>query len=189
VKVEHAEELITILSDDLDGNSPILAPPITSPLVNSFFPDLSQRSLIPLSHPVPHIGHQKSLSVVDSLKRIRVSKRAGNVFKTLDFDNLDIQRMQFLPPTLNGNVLFELPPVDTSGFQTHGLQKVFVFKISEVGPGSRVHLVKRMQPGGHLEDAWIMFDHVKHVKHWTTMACHVYDSTYCRVMTIAVCDM
>jgi hypothetical protein len=21
------------------------------------------------------------------------------------------------------------------------------------------------------------------------MACHVYDSTYCRVMTIAVCDM
>jgi hypothetical protein len=22
-----------------------------------------------------------------------------------------------------------------------------------------------------------------------TMACHVYDSSYCRVMTIAVCDM
>jgi hypothetical protein len=34
-----------------------------------------------------------------------------------------------------------------------------------------------------------MFDHVKCVKKWTTMACHVYDSTYCRVMTIAVCDM
>jgi hypothetical protein len=30
---------------------------------------------------------------------------------------------------------------------------------------------------------------VKHVKKWTTMACHVYDSTYCRVMTIAICDM
>jgi hypothetical protein len=90
LKVEHSEELITILSDDLDENSLVLVPPITSPLVNSFFPDLSQRSPIPLSHPAPHVGHQKSLSVVDSLKRIRASKGARNVFKTLDFDNLDI---------------------------------------------------------------------------------------------------
>ena len=34
-----------------------------------------------------------------------------------------------------------------------------------------------------------MFDYVKRVKDWTTMACHVYDSVYCKVMTIAVCDM
>jgi hypothetical protein len=67
--------------------------------------------------------------------------------------------------------------------------KVFVFKMSEVDPGSGVDLVKRMQPGGDLEDAWMMFDHVKRVKKWTTMACHVYDSTYCHVMTITVCDM
>jgi hypothetical protein len=67
--------------------------------------------------------------------------------------------------------------------------KVFVFKMSKVGPGSGVHLVNRMQPRGDLEHAWIMFDHVKRVKNWTTMACHVYDSAYCRVMTIAVCDM
>jgi hypothetical protein len=67
--------------------------------------------------------------------------------------------------------------------------KVFVFKMSEVGPGNRVDLVKRMQPGGDLEDVWMMLDHVKRVKKWTTMACHVYDSTYCRVMTIAVCNM
>jgi hypothetical protein len=67
--------------------------------------------------------------------------------------------------------------------------KVFVFKMSEVGPGSGVDLVKRMQPSGDLEDAGMIFDHVKRIKKWTTMACHVYDSTYCRVMTIAVCDM
>ena len=53
--------------------------------------------------------------------------------------------------------------------------KVFVFKMSEIGPGSGVDLVKRMQPGGDLQDAWMMFDHVKRVKKWTTMACHVYD--------------
>ena len=67
--------------------------------------------------------------------------------------------------------------------------KVFVFKMSEVGPASGVDLVKRMQPGGDLQDAWVMFDHAKRVHPWTTMACHVYDSTYCRVMTIACCDM
>jgi hypothetical protein len=70
--------------------------------------------------------------------------------------------------------------VQENKFQGQGSDsnKVFVFKISGVGPGLGVHLVKQMQPGGDLEHAWIMFDHVKRVKHWTTMACHVYDFTY-----------
>ena len=66
--------------------------------------------------------------------------------------------------------------------------KVFIFKMSEVGPGSGVDLVARMQLGGDLQLAWIMFDHVKRVINWTTMACHVYDFTYQRVMTSACCD-
>jgi hypothetical protein len=93
VKVEHAEELITILSDDSDGNSPVVASSIRSPLVNCSLPESSQRSPIPLNLPAPHVGNQKSLSIVDSLKRIQDSKGARNVFKNLDFDNLDIQRV------------------------------------------------------------------------------------------------
>jgi hypothetical protein len=83
------------------------------------------------------------------------------------------------------------PYVQENLFLGHGSDsdKVFVFKMSEVGPGSGIDLVKRMQLGGDLEDAWMMFDHVKHVKKWTTMACHVYDSIYCHVMTITKCDM
>jgi hypothetical protein len=62
------------------------------------------------------------------LKRIWDSKGVRNVFKTLDFDSLDIQRVQFLPPTFNGNVMFELLPIDTSGLQMptklmHGMDK------------------------------------------------------------------
>jgi hypothetical protein len=59
------------------------------------------------------------------LKRIRHSKGTRNVFKTLDFDSFDIQRVQFLPPTFNGDVLFELPLVDTSGpfHMMHGMHK------------------------------------------------------------------
>jgi hypothetical protein len=125
VKVEHAEELITILNDDSDGNSPTLALPRTSPMVNSPLPESSQRSPIPLSHQPLYNCQQKYLSVIDSLKRIRASKGVRNVFKTLDFDNLDIQSVQFLPPIFNGNVLFELPLVDTSGpfHMMHGMDK------------------------------------------------------------------
>ncbi len=57
------------------------------------------------------------------------------------------------------------------------------------GVGSGVNLVTRMQPSGDLQNVWIMFDHVKRVVGWTIMACHVYDSAYCKVMTIANCDM
>jgi hypothetical protein len=90
VKVEYVEELITLLSDDSDGNFPPVALPMTSPLFNSPFPESSQKSPSLLSHPPPNICHQKCLSVVDSLKRIRASKGVRNVFKTLDFDTLDI---------------------------------------------------------------------------------------------------
>jgi hypothetical protein len=34
-----------------------------------------------------------------------------------------------------------------------------------------------------------MFDHVKHVVGWTIMVCHVYNLAYCKMMTIAICDM
>ena len=80
--------------------------------------------------------------------------------------------------------------VQTNRFPGQGdpTDKVFVFKMSEVGLGSGVDLVRRMQPGGELENAWMMFDHVKRVKKWTTMACHVYELKYRRVMTIAYCE-
>ena len=67
--------------------------------------------------------------------------------------------------------------------------KVFVFKMSIDCSGSGVDLVKRMQPERDLQDCWIMFDHVKRMENWTTMASHVYNNKYCKVMTIAICDL
>ena len=74
-------------------------------------------------------------------------------------------------------------------FPGQGKEKVYVFKMLTEGPGSGVDLMRRMQVGGDLQNAWMMFDHVKRVKDWTTMACHVYDSHYKKVMTIAICNM
>jgi hypothetical protein len=79
--------------------------------------------------------------------------------------------------------------IHDSIFSGQGSDLVYLFKMSTCGHGSGVSLVRRMQPGGDLENAWIMFDHVKRVKDWTTMGVHVYDPEYCKVMTIAVCDM
>ena len=67
-------------------------------------------------------------------------------------------------------------------------EKVFIFKMFEIGSGSGVDLIRWMEPGGDLEHAWIMFDHVKRVTNWTTMTSHIYNATYQRVMTIACCD-
>ena len=98
---------------------------MTSPLVNSPHLETSQKSPSLQNHPSPLGCHQKCLSVVDSLKRIRAIKGVRNVFKTLDFDTLDIQRAKFLPPTFNGDVLFKLPSVDKSGsfHMMHGMDK------------------------------------------------------------------
>jgi hypothetical protein len=55
-------------------------------------------------------------------------------------------------------------------------EKIFLFKMPMHGDGNYCDLVKQMQPRGDLQTTWIMFDHVKRIKGWTTFAYHVYDS-------------
>jgi hypothetical protein len=66
---------------------------------------------------------------------------------------------------------------------------VFIFKVLINGVGSGVSLVTQMQSTWDLQNAWIMFGHAKHVANWITMACHMYDLVYCKMLTIIVCDM
>jgi hypothetical protein len=66
---------------------------------------------------------------------------------------------------------------------------VFLFKITLYALASRGDLVRHMQPRGELQNCWLMFNHVKSVHEWTTMACHVYDLVYYKVFTIAICNM
>ena len=42
---------------------------------------------------------------------------------------------------------------------------------------------------GGMENSYMMFDHTKHLKDWTTMACHVYNDKYYQMLTIVCCDM
>lgn len=59
--------------------------------------------------------------------------------------------------------------------------------VHEVACG--VDLVMRMKHNDDLQNSWVMFDHVKCVEGWTTMACHVYDATHCKLLIIAICSM
>ena len=76
-----------------------------------------------------------------------------------------------------------------SVFPGQGKEKVYIFKMLREGPGSGVDLVRRMQLVGDVQNAWLMFDHMKRMKEWTTMACHVYNTEYKKVMTIAMYNM
>ncbi len=52
---------------------------------------------------------------------------------------------------------------------------MIMFTMLLYGVASGVDLVRHMQPKGDLQNCWLMFDHVKHVHEWITMACNVYD--------------
>jgi len=49
-------------------------------------------------------------------------------------------------------------------------RRCFFLKCRSMGPTSEVDLVRCMQLGGGLQNCWLMFNHVKHVQEWTTMA-------------------
>jgi hypothetical protein len=68
-------------------------------------------------------------------------------------------------------------------------QKVYLFKIFVDGVVFKFDLVWQTQPGDDMQNAWMMFNHVKRVQAWMTMACHVYNIVYCKVVIIAGCDM
>ena len=79
--------------------------------------------------------------------------------------------------------------VHDNRFPGQSKDKVFVFKMSVDIAGSGIDLVKRMQYARDMENSWIMFVHVKHLRDWTTMVCYVYDSKHYKVLTITCCDM
>lgn len=48
-----------------------------------------------------------------------------------------------------------------------------MFKMFVDGLRSGVDLVWRMQLGGDCQNFFVIFDHVKMVKSWTTIVCHI----------------
>jgi hypothetical protein len=180
---EAQEQFTTLLNDEVERTPTATNSAIVLEAGKEFVGELL---LNPEGMPAQCLSMEELVPVLDKCKNL-TSPNLRN--KVASFRNLRRYGVLDSITKLRGSSKWAY--LQNNMFPGQGSQsdKVFVFKMSEVGPGSGVDLVRRMQSGGDLSNAWLMFDHVKRVKGWTTMACHVYDASYCRVMTIAVCDM
>lgn len=48
----------------------------------------------------------------------------------------------------------------------------------------RANLVKEMYVGGEMTNLWLISNHIKQAKEWTTLVFHTYDTKYCKALTI-----
>lgn len=72
----------------------------------------------------------KSTSVIDSPKQLASRKRSKNVISKFDYDTITIERVEHLPPTFDGDIIFEFPPLgcharETIAKQLRGMDKRF----------------------------------------------------------------
>jgi hypothetical protein len=78
------------------------APSFRSPLLNSILLDSTKKTPTLNTPPSPHVGCQQSLSVDDCLKKLQASKDSRNVFRSLNYNNLDMHIVELLPQSLIG---------------------------------------------------------------------------------------
>ena len=120
VKVEQLPNKVTVLSSDSDAQSP--KPSLQGGTPSSASDLHTNPSLISVSTPKPHVSNRVGVSVLDCLRGLRILKGCRNVLSKLDYDNIPVHRVTVLPPSFNGNVIFELPAVDSAGASSHAKQ-------------------------------------------------------------------
>ena len=111
VKIEPSIDNITILSSDSDVDSPQVIANVETP---SLMPTL-------LIHTPPdHVASERSRiqdksvsSIIECLRGLRHLKGSRNVLSKIDYNAIDIQTVNILPPSFNGDVIFEFPAINT----------------------------------------------------------------------------
>ena len=113
VKIEPSIGTIHLLSDDSEDDLPTTLPSSSVPISNpagcfhpSFDANSSQDSRPSSSRP----RIDDSVSVVDCLKKLSARKGSKSVLSKVDFHKIKTEKVDFLPPRFDGDVLFEFPP-------------------------------------------------------------------------------
>ena len=65
-----------------------------------------------------HSNPKELVSLLQSLRSLWVSKGPRNALKRFNYNTVDIQKVELLAPTFNGDVVFELPAIVISSFQS-----------------------------------------------------------------------
>ena len=121
IKVESGLPEITLLSDD--SKDDLLS---QVPCTKTQDPSLCQRiSPSPISNSCQESGPSCSkpplpqkrndgVSIIDYLKRLCSRRGSKSALSKLDFNNIKTEKVEFLPPRFDGDVIFELPPIGNS---------------------------------------------------------------------------
>jgi hypothetical protein len=121
VKLEKPNNLVNLSSDSSEGAIPKVPPPTPAthtPFSNSKYSEHSKSvfTLVgssghsnlfqPLCHPNTH-GYP---SVIQCLKHLASFPGSRNELASINYDKIAYHKVQYLPPSYNGDVIFYLPP-------------------------------------------------------------------------------
>jgi len=70
--------------------------------------------------PSTHVGSIQS--IISCLCAMVLPKQTSNELKTLDYDNIFLQKVQFLPIIFDGGILFKLPPIHSNAYNFSQMQ-------------------------------------------------------------------
>jgi hypothetical protein len=140
MKLENPDNLVNLSSDSSESalpNIPPSTPTIHTPVSNSKCSEHSKSIFTPigssghsnLSRPPCHPDIHEYPSVMQCLRRLASFPRSRNELASIDYDKIAYHKVQFLPPSYNVNVIFELPPsqvfASTSKNAMDGMDKRF----------------------------------------------------------------
>jgi hypothetical protein len=121
MKLECPDGLVHLSSDSSRGelfNVSLPIPATNTPVSNFKYNEISKSVFKPngssghsnFSRPPFHPNTQKCPSVMQCLKSLASIPRSKNKLASIDYDKIIYYKVQYLPPSYNRDVLFELPP-------------------------------------------------------------------------------
>jgi hypothetical protein len=140
VKLEMPDNLVNLSSDSSEDALPSIPPPTPAahtPISNSKCNKHSKSVFTPiglsghsnLSRPPFHPNTREYLSVMQCLRHLASFPGSKNELTTLDYNKIPYHKVQYLPPSYDGDVIFELPPscisASTSKNTMDGMDKQF----------------------------------------------------------------
>jgi hypothetical protein len=121
VKLEFPDDLVHLSSDSSEGGFPsasLQTPTVHTPVSNSKCSEHSKSVITPIessghsnfSRPPFHPNTRQCPSVMHCLRRLASIPGSRNELALVDYDKIAYHKVQYLPPSYNGDVIFELPP-------------------------------------------------------------------------------
>ena len=121
VKLECPESLVHLSSDSSEGGLPSasLPTPTTHTLVSnskynehskSVFTSIESSGHSNFSRPSFHPNTRECPNVIQCFRRLASIPGLRNKLSLVDYDKISYQKVQYLQPSYNGDVIFELPP-------------------------------------------------------------------------------